>query len=186
MTYAERSVLLIILVILTGSMNLLFAQQITVTSSITVTFTSPDGMGDLGLSEVPVDLSIQEVYQVVIPGEPYTPAILADSEIGSRLQYSVFKDLQEKRIVVYTSDDIPSGLLYVEVVNGGEPFGTGDAGTAVGGKVNIGSTPQTLISGIGNCFTGITAADGPLLEYTLSDRPVSDFITVQYALVDDE
>ncbi len=183
--YGLKLILLIIMIMLCFSVDQLFAQQLTASSSISVVFSNPDGLSELGLGENPVLLMVHEIAPMVVPGEPYTPIITSDSKIGSRLQYSVVSDLQNKRIVVYTNDNIPSGLLFVEIANDDESFGTGDSGSANRKRIGISATPQTIVEGIGTCFTGTSENDGPLLKYTLSDEPVTAYITVCYAMVDE-
>ena len=173
-----------VLVLLLTSWEPLFSQQYTASSSIRISFMGADGLGALGITTESVDLSLQEIYGSVLPGEPYTPLKCPDTKDGSRLHYSVLNDLQDKMIVVYTDQALPDGLLYVEIIDEIGSFGTGETGNATGERVAVTNSPAVLISDIGSCYTGITELDGPRLRYTLSDYPVSDYITVHYALVD--
>lgn len=113
-----------------------------------------------------------------------------DSDATSYLQYTstVVSGATRTITAQITSGTVPSGLtLNAEATASGAT----NAGSAVSGGVDLSSTAQTIVSGIGSCATGTGATDGANLTYTLSvDTPSSLVIgsttlTVTYTLTDD-
>lgn len=177
---------LVLFILLAGVSNpVLHAGQTSVVSSITVQLTNPGGIQEIGIQGTPVQLTVYEIPHTIFPGQPYTSHISTDSRLGNRLHYTVFSELQPKKIVVYTMTPIPEGLLTVEIVNAEEVFGNGFPGEAVTGQIAVTETPADLITGIGNCFTGNLETDGPQIRYRLNGAPVAQQVGVYYELVDD-
>jgi len=160
-----------------------FAQEATVTDSVELEVGQLSGTALLDITDAEVILEWhQNVYLTGSPGDPAEVYFEGDAQDGGRLQYTV-QDAGSVKIVVATADTIADGALTVEATE----CGGGCEGTCgqPQGAVPVGSQPQDLITGIGNCTTGDLAGDGYLVHYVLDKPPETDSeeVVVEYELV---
>lgn len=174
------TILLLLFVVASSAVS----QTTTVTDTVTLSFAEAGGIAALGLTRVGLSLSVSEEGTIPAPGGRYEVHVVPDGADAGRLRYTVHGQSLDMKIVVRTPDAVDDDALSVSVVTMGEGGG-GDCGTAVSGPVYIGAVQRTLITGIGDCYTGTGSTDGALVKYTLHGNPgfsIGD-VDVEYTLI---
>lgn len=100
-------------------------------------------------------------------------------------------DVERTISVEVTSGTIPSGVdINLTAAN---PSGTGTVGSTTGAVVLSDQSAQTVIDGIGSCYTGDGTSVGSNLQYSLTESVTGDFsdmveqsssLTVTYTISD--
>ena len=92
-----------------------------------------------------------------------------------------------------TSGSVPTGLLLKVAAASYSGSGKGTTGTTAG-TVTLSATAQSVVTGIGSCYTGNGESNGHNLVYSLELNSANDYdklvqdntsITVTYTLTDD-
>ena len=105
-------------------------------------------------------------FTLTAPATPGDKPVEPSADTSKRLQYtSILPTGGGTRSVTAAVDSaVPSGLTLK--LTAGAPGGWGNSGTS-DGEINLSTTAQSIISGIGSCFTGIGGSSGSQLTYDL-------------------
>jgi hypothetical protein len=147
-----------------------------------------------------VQLNVDDICLIDVTGDPPALAITApaaggqppqgDSDNSTYAQYTSVVCSGTARAVTANwgaADAAPAGTqLSLEVTSL-----TAGCGSIVAGGVNMSSTAQNIVTGVGSCATGVGATDGAQLTYTLSVTDVTQLdacddqtVTVTLTLTD--
>lgn len=139
-----------------------------------------------------VEFSVEEISAMEVSGALAHPVMLTSPATGESefdgsgdtyIRYtSVVPEGKTRSIsAAITSGTVPCGCrLKMNVV---ELTGNGTFGSAVPGGIYLTDSPQGIVSGIGNCCTGINAGDGVRIEYALEVKDASKLVADEASAV---
>lgn len=136
------------------------------------------GLPQIALVDIEPAINNSIHFSVVPSGESGNSAIIQKSSSQNLwINYSsCLSTLHNSRSILaeVSQGKLPDGMIFYIEASGYSGFGKGQLGQTAG-KINITSRPKSIITNLGNCFTGDGINNGHLLNFSLE---INDYSTV--------